>query len=49
MIIEKHMTPFRKEERYGYNIYQSEQKQFFFDLDPPIPLSTTMPTRHHIA
>ena len=31
------MTPFWKEERWGYNIYQNEQKNFF-DLDPPRPL-----------
>ena len=39
VIIERHMTPFRKEGRYGYNIYQNEQKLNFFVWTPPIPLS----------
>ena len=33
------MTPFWKEERYGYNIYQNEQKHIFLALTPPIPLN----------
>ena len=36
--VEQSMTPFWKEERLGYRIYQNEQKQFF-GLDPPIHLS----------
>ena len=39
VIIERHMTPFWKEGRYGYNIYQNEQKLNFLVWTPPIPLS----------
>ena len=35
--VKQSMTPFWKEERWGYNIYQNEQKQFFWPR-PPIPL-----------
>ena len=31
------MTPFWKEERWGYSIYQNEQN-LLLGLDPPIPL-----------
>ena len=36
-IIERHMTPFWKEERWGYNIHQNEQNPFIL-VGPPIPL-----------
>ena len=36
-IIERHMTPFWKEERWGYKIYQNEQNYFL--AGPPILLS----------
>ena len=33
------MTPFWKEERQGYNIYENEQNHFFGEAGPPlIPL-----------
>ena len=38
-IIERHMTPFWKEERWGYNISQNEQNLFFWDGPPPITLA----------
>ena len=38
------MTPFWKEERWGYNIYQNEQNLFFLAGPPPIPLSL-----HHVG
>ena len=43
LIIERHMTPFWKEEIWGYIIYQNEQNLFFW-LDPPIPLKKN---KHH--
>ena len=40
--VEQSMTPFWKEERWGYNIYQNKQKHFF-GLDPsPIPLNVVL-------
>ena len=35
--VEQSMTPFWKEERWGYNIYQNEQKQFFWPIGPLYP------------
>ena len=40
-IIERHMTPIWKEERWGYNIYQNEQNQFFGGWTPPYTLKDT--------
>ena len=36
--VEQSMTPFWKEERWGYNIYQNEKQQFFWPR-PSIPLT----------
>ena len=36
--VEQSMTTLWKEERWGHNIYQNEQKQFFGLDPPPIPL-----------
>ena len=38
--VEQSMNPFWKEEIWGYNIYQNEQKQFFWPR-PPYTLKAT--------
>ena len=39
--VEQSMTPFWKEERWGYNIYQNKRKLKFWPR-PPIPLRETV-------
>ena len=44
--VEQSIPPFWREERWGYNIYQNEQKQFF-GLDPsPTPLTSRQKWTH---